>query len=108
MPSGCADNAALRRRSYSVGVAAALPAIGGLTLEPGQRQGERVDSHPRGTARMSKLDRCGGHVGSVLLIVAPNATDGVTSRAFWFVRLQDSVVAPTPSHEIAVCIEDRT
>ncbi len=65
-------------------------------------------SHPRGTARMSKLDRCAGHAGSVLLIVAPNATDGVTSRAFWFERLQDSVVAPTPSHEIAVCIEDRT
>ena len=65
-------------------------------------------SHPRGTARMSRLDRCGGHPGSVLLIVAPNATDGVTSRAFWFERLQDSVVAPTPSHEIAVCIEDRT
>ncbi len=65
-------------------------------------------SHPRGTARMSNLDRCGGHPGSVLLIVAPNATDGVTSRAFWFERLQDSVVAPTPSREIAVWIEDRT
>jgi proteasome lid subunit RPN8/RPN11 len=65
-------------------------------------------SHPRGTARMSKQDRDCAHAGNVLLIVAPDATDGVTARAFWFEPIHATTHMRTLSHEIEVCVEDRT
>jgi proteasome lid subunit RPN8/RPN11 len=65
-------------------------------------------SHPRGTARMSKQDRDCGHAGSVLLIVAPDATDGVTARAYWFEHIHATPPMRTRSHEIEVFAEDRT
>jgi proteasome lid subunit RPN8/RPN11 len=64
-------------------------------------------SHPRGTARMSKHDRDCGHAGSVLLLVAPDATDGVTSRAYWFEHIDTTPPMQTRSHEIEVFVEDR-
>ena len=65
-------------------------------------------SHPRGTARMSRHDRDCAHAGSALLIVAPSATDGVTARAFWFEHIHATSHMRTLSHEIEVCVEDRT
>jgi proteasome lid subunit RPN8/RPN11 len=64
-------------------------------------------SHPRGTARMSKQDRDCAHAGSVLLIVAPEATDGVTARAFWFELIHATANMRTLSHEIEVLVEER-
>jgi hypothetical protein len=43
-----------------------------------------------------------------LLIVAPSATDGVTARAFWFEHIHATSHRRTLSHEIEVCVEDRT
>ncbi len=77
-------------------------------LHNGMRCIGNAHSHPRGTARMSKQDRDCAHAGSILLIVAPAATDGATARAFWFEPIHASAHVRTRSHEIEVIVEDRT